>query len=153
MTVDCITWSQTQSCHLWLDWLVQTGTTYILQTRMTRRMDHSGWKDRQCIPEDNYRWRWFHSGPRTEPRGHMGWASMGTVRWPGDWPGPGPGPRLSPVTVTENLNENDNMEWLDLVDYKEEPNYEDDRNSPEKESERKRKHNQSMLIEIFNKVL
>ena len=57
------------------------------------------------------------------------------------------------VAVTENLNENDNMEWLDLVDYKEEPNYEEDRNSPEKESERKRKHNQSMLIEIFNEVL
>ena len=35
------------------------------------------------------------------------------------------------------------MEWLDLVDYKEEPNYDDDRSNPEKESERKRKHNQS----------
>merc|ERR1712179_250771 len=36
----------------------------------------------------------------------------------------------------------DNMEWLDLVDYKEEPTYDDERSNPEKESERKRKHNQ-----------
>ena len=43
--------------------------------------------------------------------------------------------------VPENVA--DNMEWLDLVDYKEEPNYDDDRSNPEKESERKRKHNQS----------
>ena len=46
-------------------------------------------------------------------------------------------------TVTENVTDTDNMEWLDLVDYKEEPTYDDDRSNPEKESERKRKHNQS----------
>jgi len=45
-------------------------------------------------------------------------------------------------TVTENVTDTDNMEWLDLVDYKEEPNYDDERSNPEKESERKRKHNQ-----------
>ena len=45
--------------------------------------------------------------------------------------------------VTENVTDTDNMEWLDLVDYKEEPAYDDERSNPEKESERKRKHNQS----------
>jgi len=44
--------------------------------------------------------------------------------------------------VAENVTDNDNMEWLDLVDYKEEPAYDDERSNPEKESERKRKHNQ-----------
>eukprot|EP00090_Calanus_glacialis_P016228 TRINITY_DN25448_c0_g1_i1.p1 TRINITY_DN25448_c0_g1~~TRINITY_DN25448_c0_g1_i1.p1 ORF type:complete len:462 (-),score=110.84 TRINITY_DN25448_c0_g1_i1:50-1435(-) len=50
----------------------------------------------------------------------------------------------SPMKDNEVVPENvtDNMEWLDLVDYKEEPNYDDDRSNPEKESERKRKHNQ-----------
>ena len=42
------------------------------------------------------------------------------------------------------------MEWLDFVDYKEEPTYEEGRSSPEKESERKRKHNQSKSKFLFD---
>lgn len=44
--------------------------------------------------------------------------------------------------VSENAIDKDAMEWLDLVDFKEEPKYDDDRSNPEQDKERKRKHNQ-----------
>jgi hypothetical protein len=52
-------------------------------------------------------------------------------------------PRKDAMPVSENVTDKDTMEWLDLVDFKEEPNYDDERSSPVKDTERKRKHNQS----------
>ena len=58
-------------------------------------------------------------------------------------------PRKDTETVAENVTDKDTMEWLDLVDFKEEPNDDDERNSPEKNAERKRKHNQSEFWSII----
>ena len=42
-----------------------------------------------------------------------------------------------------NITDKVAMEWLDLMDFKEEQKYEDEGNNPERDTERKRKHNKS----------
>ena len=49
-------------------------------------------------------------------------------------------------TSTKHGAEKNSMEWFDLVNFKEENSYDDDESSPEKDTERKRKHNRSKRI-------
>ena len=55
---------------------------------------------------------------------------------------------------SENLKERDSIDWLDLVDFKEEQSFDEDRHNPEKDTERKKKHNKSknswhLIIIVF----
>ena len=55
-------------------------------------------------------------------------------------------PTESNEILTKNVTDKDAMKWLDFVSFKEEQKYDGERCNPEKDTERKRKHNQSETL-------